>query len=113
MQTVRKTMLVLLSVFLFFSLTKTIFDYRNTLVFFQGFRTEYETTKHENIALQTSILRASDHNELEKTIRNKLNLLKKNEIAVIVPLPTPTVFIPTSTPAPPYKQWQKVLIRGN
>lgn len=105
-------MLVLLSIFLFFSLTKTIFDYRNTLSFYQSFKTEYEAAKHENIALQTKILRASDRNELEKTIRNKLNLLKKNEIAVIVPLPTPTPTVLTPTPAPVYKQWQTVLV-GN
>jgi cell division protein FtsB len=110
MQTVRKTMLVLLSIFLFFSLTKTIFDYRNTLTFYQGYQTEYETAKHTHIALQTKILRASDQNELEKTIRNKLNLLKENEIAVIVPLPTPTVFMPTPTPQPPYREWQGVLM---
>lgn len=110
MQTVRKTMLVLLSIFLFFSLTKTIFDYRNTLTFYQGFKNEYETVNHNHIALQTKILRASDQNEIEKTIRNKLNLLKENEIAVIVPLPTPTVFVPTPTPAPPYRQWEEVLV---
>lgn len=105
-------MLVLLSLFLFSSLTKTLFDYQNTLSFYQGFKTEYETAKHENIALQTRILRASDRNELEKTIRNKLNLLKENEVAVIVPLPSPTPTVLTPTPQPAYSQWKSVLI-GN
>lgn len=106
-------MLVLLSIFLFFSLTKTIFDYRNTLTFFRAYETDYQTVKHNNIALQTRILRASDQNELEKTIRNKLNLLKKNEIAVIVPLPTPTTFVPTPTPAPSYVQWGDTFFSAN
>jgi cell division protein FtsB len=110
MQTIRKTLLVLLSIFLFFSLTKTIFDYRNTLTFYQGFKSEYDAAKHENIALQTKILRASDPNEMEKTIRNKLNLLKPNEVAIIVPIPTPTAFVPTPTPAPPYKEWEEVFL---
>ncbi|MBI1862692.1 septum formation initiator family protein [Candidatus Microgenomates bacterium] len=110
MQTVRKTMLVLLSIFLFFSLTKTIFDYRNTVTFYQGFKNEYEKVHHDHIALQTQILRESDENEIEKTIRNKLNLLKPNEIAIIVPFPSPTPTRLSPTPAPPYKQWQGVLL---
>lgn len=103
-------MLVLLSIFLFFSLTKTIFDYHNTLTFYQGYKDEYEAAHHNHIALQTKILRSSDENELEKTIRNKLNLLKQNEIAVIVPLPSLTPTVLTPTPAPPYRQWESVFL---
>jgi len=45
---------------------------------------------------------------VEKNIRQKLNLLKPNEIAIILPKITPT---PSPTPIiknPPYQQWWKL-----
>ncbi len=105
MNTLRRVLIFLLLVFLFFSLTKNIVDYRKTLEFYQSFKTAYEKTKHENTKLHTEVLRNRDQNQIEKTIRDQLNLLKSDEVAVIIPDPTPTPARLTPTPAPVYIQW--------
>jgi cell division protein FtsB len=92
---------------LLFSLIKNVFDYQKTLHFFEGFKKDYEKEKKNNIALKTRILKNSDPVEVEETIRNKLNLSKDGEWAVIIPEPTPTPTVITPTPLPIYKQWLK------
>ena len=107
----RKILLFTVVLFLFFSLSKNILDYRKTLSFYDSFKKDYEKEKKTNITLQTEILKNNDPNELEKTIRNKLSLLKNNEVAVIIPEPTPTP-APIKKPVLPiYQQWFKVFFR--
>lgn len=109
MRLIKRGLLFFLFAFLFFSVTKTFFDYRRNYDFYENYKNEFLQEKKRNTELKTQILKNSDYNEIEKTIRNKLNLLKPNEVAVIIPspTPTPTIFIPT--PPPVYKQWWSVL----
>ncbi len=105
MKLLKQILFVVIVIFLFFSLTKNIFDYRKTLDFYQSFRKDYEQKKKENVTLQTSVLKNRDQREIEKTIRNRLNLLKPGEIAVIIPYPTPTPATIRPTPEPVFMQW--------
>lgn len=105
MKLLKQILFVVIVIFLFFSLTKNIFDYRKTLDFYQSFRKDYEQAKKENVTLKTDVLKNRDQLEIEKTIRNRLNLLKPGEIAVIIPDPTPTPRVITPTPEPVFMQW--------
>ena len=58
--------------------------------------------------LKTQLVKKSDTNEIEKTIRNKLNMLKQDEVAIILRQPTPTPLLITPTPLPNYLQWWQV-----
>lgn len=108
----RKILLVLILLFVFSSLTKNIFDYRNKIQFYESYKKEYEDIKKKNLTLKTQILKQIDPYELEKTIRNELNLLKENEVDVIVPLPTPTIIMPTPTLPPNWQQLYDVFFNG-
>jgi len=112
MRRVRSIITGLIILFLASSLTKNVLDYRNTLSFYDTFQKEYEETKKQNIELQTRILKSTDDHELEKTIRNKLNLQKPGETTIIIAAPTPTPTIPTPTVVPTYRQWADVYIHG-
>ncbi len=105
MKILKNILLVIFVLFLGSSLIKNIFDYRDKLNFYQQYQQAYNQERQQNVALQTEILKKKDPNELEKTIRNKLNLLRPNEVSVILPNPTPTPIIITPTPAPNWRQW--------
>lgn len=107
MKTIRSAFFAILLIFLFFSLTKTVFDYQKTVRFYQSFKEDLEKEKKRKIILQTQILKNKDSSAVEKTIRDQLNLLKPDEISVIIPHPTPTPKIVTPTPPPIYIQWWK------
>ncbi len=111
MKLVKRVLLTILLLFLFFSLSKNIFDYQKTLSYYQSFKDEYEKEKKQKITLQTQVLKNTDPAEIEKTIRNKLNLLRPGETSVIIPNLTPTPFVPTPTPAPIYQQWLYTFFR--
>lgn len=113
MKMLKKIVVTVIVIFLFFSLTKNIFDYRKTLDFYQSFKQDYQQEKQKNIALRTSLLKNKDPQQVEKTIRNQLNLLKPGEIAVIIPSPTPTPIKITPTPKPVYRQWFEVFFWYN
>lgn len=108
MKLVRKIVFFLLLLFFFSSLSKNLLDYRNKISFYQDYREDYEKEKKRNIELKTQLLKKSDTNEIEKTIRNKLNMLKPDEVAIILKQPTPTPVIITPTPLPNYLQWWEV-----
>lgn len=104
--------MVFLVVFFLISLTRNLTEYRKNLAFYSGFKQKYEEEKKRNTSLKTQALKKSDPNEIEKTIRNKLNLAKPNEITIMIQDPTPTP-IPTITPdIPPYKQWYTVFFKN-
>lgn len=102
-------MLYVLFVFLLFSLIKNLFDYQKNLRFYEGMKQDLREEKKTNITLKTQILRNRDPQELEKTIRNKLNLLKESEMTIIISTPTPAPRAVTPTPPPVYKQWLNLL----
>jgi len=108
MEIVRKTVFLLFMIFLFTSLTRSYFEYQKNIKFYKSYQESYEKEKKKNITLKTEVLKQGDKYEIEKTIRNKLNLLKENEVALIIPesSPTPT---PVVTPIiPVYRQWWSV-----
>lgn len=111
MKSLRTGLIYLFLAFLSISLMKNIIDYQKKVAFYKDFKNQYETEKKKNISLHTAYRRENDPNELEKTIRNKLNLLRPGEVAVILPQPTPTVFLPTPTPLPNWMQWRNILTK--
>ncbi len=111
MKTIKRVLFILLFLFLISSLTKNLFEYRKNYSFYEDFKNEFDQTQQKNTSLKTAILKNSDPNQIEKIIRNKLGLGKPNEVAVIIPLPTPTIPHTTPTPQPPYKQWADVFFK--
>ncbi len=111
MKNLRNIVLVGLLIFLFFSLIKNLFDYQSKLSFYQSYKDNYEAEKKENIELKTQIVKKNSVNEVEKTIRNDLNLLRPNEVAIIIPSPTPEPNLLTPTPEPPYLKWWRLFFR--
>jgi cell division protein FtsB len=94
---------------LFFSLTKGLFDYKKTISFYQSFKQDYEKEKKRKITLETNILKSKDPYEVEKILRNNLNLLKEGEVAIIIPNPTPTPKPQQPEEKPVYRQWIEAL----
>ncbi len=111
MAAIKKLFFVLLVIFLFSSLIPNVFNYRNKLSFYQQTKKELDDEKKRQIELQTQIVKKKSSDEVEKTIRNKLNLLKENEVALIIPSPTPKVIKITPTPAPNYIQWWNLFFK--
>jgi len=102
---VKRGLYLLLIIFLFFSLTKNFFDYLQNIQFYQSYKENYEKEKKRNISLKTEILKKSNPEEVEKTIRDKLNLLQPGEESIILPNPTPTPTISIPAPLPNWQQW--------
>lgn len=96
---------LLLVVFLFSSLLKNLFNYKSKLQFYQQFQLDYEKEYKRNIELKTKVVQKKSSEEVEKTIRNDLNLLKSNEIALIIPSPTSVPEQTKPVPQPNWKQW--------
>lgn len=108
MKILRKIVFFLLLLFFFSSLTKNLFDYRSKMSFYQNYLKDYEKEKKRSVELKTQLLKKSDPNEIEKTIRNKLNLLRPDEVAIILQQPTPAPTIATPTPLPNWIQWKEI-----
>jgi len=108
MSLIKKIVITLLLIFLFYSLTKNIFDYQKKFRFYQSLKNEVEKISKENVSLKTEMLKKKDLNEVEKTIRNKLNLSQPEETIIVVPLPTVTPFFPSPTLSPVWREWIKV-----
>ena len=113
MKAIKNIFFALLVLFLFSSLTKTISDYWSNMSFYRDYKTEYEKEKKRNISLKTQIIKNNDPYQLEKVIRNNLNLTRENEVAIILPQPTPAQLSPTPTAAPVWHQWSAILFSQN
>lgn len=111
MKILRNFIIICFVLFLFTSLIRNLFDYRDKLQFFQDYKNAFDTEQKENITLKTEILKKTSQSELEKTIRNKLNLLKPNEVAIMIPSPTPIPTTPTPIPLPIWEQWWKLFLK--
>jgi len=111
MKLLKNIFIILLMVFLFFSLIKNIVNYRSKFQFYEEIRQAFEKENKTNIELKTEIVKKKSRSEIEKTIRNKLNLLKENEVALIIPPPEITPIPPTPTPLPNYLQWFKLFVK--
>jgi cell division protein FtsB len=111
MKYIRYSILFIILFILSSSLIKNIWDYQNKYAFYQDYKNNYDKEKQNNTALKTGIRKQSSNEELEKIIRNKLNLLKPNEVVVMIPTPTPNPIILTPTPAPNWRQWINLFLR--
>lgn len=109
---VKNILIGLIGVFLITSIIKSVTEYRKNLKFHATFKEEYQKEKDRNNQLRMQAIHESDSFELEKTIRNRLNLIKENEVAIIVPTPTTTPVRPTPTPQPVYQQWAAVFFKN-
>lgn len=110
MKTFKNILIGFLVIFLFFSLIKNILNYKDKFQFYADYKNSYEKEKKQNIELKTEIVKKQSVTELEKTIRNDLNLLKPGEVAFIIPSPTPTPVVVTPTPAPNWRQWWNLFL---
>ncbi len=108
MKLLKQVVVFFLLLFLLSSLLRNILSYHDKIRFYQDFKNNYDQEKKENISLQTEILKKKSYSELEKTIRDKLNLLQPGEIAITIPTPTPGISTITPTPAPNWQQWWNV-----
>ncbi|MEI6533474.1 MAG: septum formation initiator family protein [Candidatus Roizmanbacteria bacterium] len=113
MRYVKNGIFSFLIIFLLSSLTSNFYEYRKNMTFYEDYKKEYELEQKKNTELHTKIIKNSDKTEIEKTIRDKLNLLRKGEIAIIIPPPSPTPTIFQPTPAPIYQQWINVMFKTN
>jgi len=111
MKLLKNLFLVFLVIFLSSSLIRNIIDYQKKMDFIQKFEAEVEKEKKKKLTLKTEILKKTDPYELEKTMRDKLNLTRKNEIVVILPLPSPTPMPVTPTPLPNWQQWWQIFFK--
>ncbi len=112
MRKVKTALAIFLIFFLLFSLLKNIFNYKDKMKFFDDYRHDYEAEKKKNIELKTEMVKKKSVTEVEKIIRNDLNLLKPDEIALILPSPTPFPRRITPTPPPVWRQWWDLLIKS-
>lgn len=111
MPVVKRVFFAVLFAFLLLSLFKNLSSYQRNQSFYKGYVENLEKARQTNVRLKTEKLRKTSLREVEKTIRNKLNLLRPNEIAVIIPPPSPTP-TPIITPElPVYEQWYNVFFK--
>ncbi|NCO88887.1 hypothetical protein AUK04_02145 [Candidatus Roizmanbacteria bacterium CG2_30_33_16] len=100
-------------VFLFYSLTHNFSNYIKNIEYYNKNKENYQKEQKNNITLKTQLRKQQAPSEIEKTIRNQLNLLKPNEVSLIISLPTPTPIIPTPSPVPNYLQWLRIFSGSN
>jgi len=113
MKLIKNIIFVFLLLFLFSSLLRNLFGYKSKLQFYQQFKKNFDKETKRNIELKTEVVRKKSIEEIEKTIRNDLNLLKDNEIALIIPSPPKISVSITPTPLPNWKQWWELYFKKN
>ncbi len=111
MKLIKNIILLFFLVFLFSSLLKNLFGYKSKLQFAQQFKQNFDREKKRNIELKTEVVKKKSQEEIEKTIRNNLNLLKDNEVALILPSPIKTPILITPTPLPNWRQWWELYFK--
>ncbi len=106
-----KSLGLLLALGLIVSLTKNIVDYHNKVIFYNTYHEEYQKQAKRGVELRGEIAKNNDYYQLEGKIRQELNLLKPDEVAVILPKPTPSPVPVLDIKKPPYRQWVELLWR--
>lgn len=106
MSLLKNVFLIFLVIFLSSSLIRNIFDYQKKIDFFKKYQTEVAKEKKKKLSLRTEVLKKTDPYQLEKTIRDKLNLSKPDELSVILPKPTSVPTQITPSPLPSWQQWR-------
>jgi len=113
MKLIKNVVFIFLLLFLFSSLFNNLFSYKSKLDFYQQFKQNFDKEQKRNIELKTEVVHKKSTEEIEKTIRNDLNLLKDNEVALIIPFPTKTPVLITPTPLPNWRQWWELYFKKN
>ena len=113
MKIIKKIAFILLLIFCAMSLIKSFLDYDNKISFYEDYKQKYEKEKEINNSLKAQVIKNKDLNQIEKTIRDNLNLSKNNEVIIIIPSPTPTTSQATSAPLPNWQQWIQVFVKEN
>lgn len=94
---IKTTIAIIFFFFLLSVLTKNIWDYKNKISFYQQYQKDYQEELIRNKELKSEVLKSQDRYFLEKEIRKKLNLIRPNEITVIIPkkelIITPTLSV--------------------
>ena len=107
----RKIVFFIVLFFLVISLIRNVADYQRNISFYDQIKTNFEEAQLENKELKVHKQAGSSPFEVEKNLRNKQNLLRANEIIIIVPSPSS---IPTPIVRPsdyPYKQWMRLFFQ--
>jgi len=112
MNTLRRIFFFILLLFLATSFIRNIIDIQRNYPVYNDSKKGFEEAKQKNAQLKTQIVKQKSLNEIEKTIRNKLNLSKEGELVLIIPRPSPSP-TPIITPTIPiYKQWINVFFNN-
>lgn len=107
----RKVVFLIVLFFLVISLVRNVADYQRNISFYDQTKSNFEKATLKNKELKVHKQSGSSPFEVEKNLRNKQNLVRKDEIIVIVPSPSP---IPTPYARPtdlPYKQWLQLFFQ--
>lgn len=107
----RKIVFFIVLFFLVVSLIRNVTDYQRNMSFYDQTKNNFYKALRKNKELKVHKQASSSPFEVEKNLRNKQNLLRKNEIIVIIPPPqlTPTPIIkPTEAP---YRQWMRLFFQ--
>ena len=97
--------------FLVVSLIRNVADYQRNLSYYDQIKNNFNKANSENKSLKVHKQADSSPFEIEKNLRNKQNLIRANEVIVIIPSPSaaPTPILrPTE---PPYKQWARLFFQ--
>lgn len=101
----KNALLTILALFLFQSLIRNIFSYKKKLDFYTSYKKQYLDETKRNKKLKSEIVKSKDYAYVEKAIREELNLLKPDEVAVILPKITPIPKVATPIQKSPIEQW--------
>jgi hypothetical protein len=107
----RKVVFMIVLFFLVVSLVRNVADYQHNLSFYNQTKSNYDKAAVQNKEMKVQKQSGLSPFEVEKNLRNKQNMLRDNEIIVIIPSPTP---LPTPFRAPteaPPKQWMRLFFR--
>jgi len=106
MKIIKKVFFLIFALFLLSTLFPNIINYQRKLDFYNKIKEKLSKEEKRQTELKTEIIKKKSQSELEKIIRNQLNLSKENEIIIVLPSPNLT-----STPTPTIKltNWQKWL----
>jgi hypothetical protein len=111
MHLIKKGFFAIVFLFLVFSLIKNFSIFQKNISFYKSFKEDMEAEKTKNTRLKTERLLKTSPREVEKTIRNKLSLLKPDEIAIIIPSPSPIPSPSVAPRLPIYQRWWNVFFR--
>lgn len=107
----RKIVFLIVLFFLVVSLFRNVFDYQRNISFYDQTKDNFDKAVLKNKELKLHKQAGNSPFEIEKNLRNKQNLLRKDEIIVIIPSPSPLPS-PIAKPSPyPYRQWMRLFFQ--